>query len=69
MPLPSPEKGQSEKNFISDCMSDTGMKEEFTNIKQRFAVCKSQHKMIKKTNGNTEDIDWLDTINSNYIIW
>lgn len=69
MPLPSPDKGQPEKDFISDCMSDESMNKEFPNEKQRFAVCKNQHRMVKKTKGNTEDIDWLDALNSNYIIW
>lgn len=68
MPLPSPEKGQPEKDFISDCMSDERMNREFANQKQRFAVCKSQHKMVKKAKAS-EDIDWLDALNSNYIIW
>ncbi len=57
MPLPSPEGDQPEKDFISDCMSDDKMKEEFPNNKQRFAVCRSQYKQSKKVNAQGENGD------------
>lgn len=42
MPLPSPNKGQSQDEFISMCMSNDVMQKEFPDQKQRSAVCFSQ---------------------------
>jgi hypothetical protein len=41
MPIPKREKKEKVKKFISRCMDDSVMKEEYPNIKQRFAICKS----------------------------
>jgi hypothetical protein len=41
MPIPKREKKEKVKNFISRCMDNSVMKEEYPNIKQRFAICKS----------------------------
>ncbi len=43
MPLPVPNSGESQDEFISRCMSNESMKEEFPDSKQRYAVCQSQH--------------------------
>jgi len=42
MPLPTPKKGETEKKFISRCMSSETIQEEFSDQKQRIAVCYSQ---------------------------
>lgn len=42
MPLPKPRKGETKEKFIERCMSDSVMKTEFPNIKQRYAVCNTQ---------------------------
>ena len=42
MPLPSPNGKQDRKQFMQFCMSDEKMKEEFSESKQRYAVCLSQ---------------------------
>lgn len=42
MPLPKPNKGESEDQFISRCMSDEKMKSEYGKKDQRVAVCYSQ---------------------------
>lgn len=42
MPLPSPNKGESQNDFVSRCMSSDMMKSEFPDQKQRVAVCYSQ---------------------------
>tara|TARA_Y100000310_G_scaffold342628_1_gene446657 strand:- start:2009 stop:2224 length:216 start_codon:yes stop_codon:yes gene_type:complete len=71
MPLPSPHGGQKKKSFISDCMSDPEMIEEFPNQKQRAAVCHSQRKRAKKSKGNDE-VDWADwdeEENYDFILW
>lgn len=39
MPLPKPEKKEDQKQFMSRCLGDDGMKTEFKDIKQRIAVC------------------------------
>jgi hypothetical protein len=43
MPLPIPnKKSQSKKDFISSCMADPTMNKDFSDNKQRAAVCYSQ---------------------------
>ena len=39
MPLPKPKYGESQENFMSRCMGDGKMKEEYPNRRQRTAVC------------------------------
>ena len=39
MPLPSPHKGQSSKEFLKVCMSDPVMNKEFPDQSHRAAVC------------------------------
>lgn len=41
MPIPSPRKTESKSDFISRCMGDTVMNEDFKEQKQRAAVCYS----------------------------
>lgn len=41
MPLPTPRKGETEKKFISRCMGSEAI-QEFSDQKQRIAVCYSQ---------------------------
>ena len=42
MPLPKPNKDETRSRFISRCMSNNTMVEEYTNQDQRMAVCQSQ---------------------------
>lgn len=44
MPLPSPNRGESQDDFIGRCMSSDAMQDEFPEQKQRAAVCHSQWK-------------------------
>ena len=70
MPLPSPKKNRDKKSFISQCMSDPKMKEEFPNNKRRLAVCHSQRKQSKAI--YDDGIDWYDWDafeNDGYIFW
>lgn len=39
MPLPKPNKDESKKDFVSRCMADENMKQEFKDNDQRLAVC------------------------------
>lgn len=52
MPLPKPKQGESEDDFISRCMSNKTMKEDYTDNDQRLAVCFSQWKKEKKDKEN-----------------
>ena len=53
MPIPKPKKGQTEDDFIEQCMSDPKMNEEFPDRSQRFAVCSGQLK-ANKLDGSVE---------------
>ncbi|MBT88966.1 MAG: hypothetical protein CMN79_00535 [Spirochaetales bacterium] len=55
MPIPNKKNNESKKEFLSRCMSDEVMNEEFANTKQRYAVCQSKWKN-KKAKAN-EDSD------------
>lgn len=57
MPLPAPRDGQSEKDFISSCMSSDVIQNEFDTQKQRIAVCYSQWKRSHKKSGKA---DWSE---------
>jgi uncharacterized protein len=41
MPLPKPQRGESESDFMSRCMADDKTREEYPNRSQRTAVCLS----------------------------
>ena len=43
MPLPTPD-GEPKEDFITSCMANETMKEEFPDTGQRLAVCNSQYK-------------------------
>ena len=42
MPIPTKKKGEGDQDFLKRCMSDEKMKSEYTDEKQRFAVCAAQ---------------------------
>jgi len=42
MPIPSPNKDEDRKSFMSRCMSDSKMNKEYPDQKQRTAVCMSK---------------------------
>jgi hypothetical protein len=47
MPIPQPEKDEDRQKFVSRCMSDTTMKKDYQDTKQRIAVCLGQTKRSK----------------------
>lgn len=51
MPLPTPNKGEKESDFISRCVSSKVMKTEYPNKKQRLAVCYTQWRRKNKKSG------------------
>lgn len=44
MPLPKPKAGESRKDFMQRCMSDSTATSEFPNTDQRLAVCSTQYR-------------------------
>lgn len=65
MPLPKPRKKESEQEFVSRCMGDEMMNEEYKNQKQRAAICYSQFKIRNKSKGEAswDDIRKGDSLN------
>jgi len=47
MPLPTPQKGIKQSDFISKCMGSRVMEKEFPRMKQRLAVCYSRWRKKK----------------------
>jgi hypothetical protein len=47
VPIPKPNPDEDRQKFISRCMSDETMKKEYTDNKQRIAVCLGQTKKSK----------------------
>lgn len=56
MPLPTPEKGETRKDFNQRCMVNQTMRNDYPNIDQRYAVCNSQYDETKKEQ-NAEEIE------------
>lgn len=56
MPIPTPNKEEKKSSFISRCMVDNVMTNEFPNVAQRVAVCQSQwdNKDKKQTTKKTK---------------
>lgn len=48
MPIPAPAKGEGSQDFIGRCMGDDTMRSEYTDQKQRSAVC---HSSLRKKRG------------------
>lgn len=57
MPLPKPTKKENEEEFVSRCMGDDIMVEEYKNPKQRSAICYTQFKQRLKSKGK---VSWND---------
>ena len=48
MPLPAPKKGQTEDEFVSQCLANPIVQRDFKTQQQRLAVCFSQYKKAKQ---------------------
>ena len=51
MPLPKRQQGESKTRFMDRCLGNKASKQEFTDIKQRIAVCLSQWKQKENKDG------------------
>jgi len=55
MPLPKPKHNENENEFIKRCMADKVMNREFSNSRQRAAICyniwrKDKHEVMERIN-------------------
>ena len=57
MPLPTKKEDEKQNEFMSRCMADDMMNEDFKDQKQRAAVCYSQY--CKRTK-NKSEASWDD---------
>lgn len=57
MPMIKPSKKETEQEFVSRCMGDDMMNEDFKDSKQRAAVCYSQYRKRLKNKG---EASWDD---------
>jgi hypothetical protein len=57
MPIPSVKKDEKQKEFMSRCMSDSIMLDDYKDQKQRAAVCYSQYDRRMKNKG---EASWDD---------
>ena len=55
MPLPYKKSEESKEQFMDRCLSNEVSKQEFSDIKQRIAVCLSQWKRKDKDNGKSKN--------------
>ena len=59
--MPSPKPNESRANFMSRCMADDKMNDEFGNPKQRAAVCATYFEDKDKKTATEEYEDWGET--------
>ena len=57
MPLPKPSSGESRSDFMSRCLSDAKIVNEFSDQAQRVAVCMTQYEGKKMTDEPIENPD------------
>ena len=66
MPMPKPNKGEKENEFMQKCMSDGPMRVEFPDQKQRAAICYNQ---MKRQKAKASSLDWEDTSEDSFILY
>ena len=82
MPIPTKKKGEGDEDFLKRCMSDEKMKLEYTDDKQRFAVCAAQISLaadplivsfdfddtLSTEKGYNKAVDWIAKAATLYIL-
>lgn len=70
MPLPKPQKDQSKEEFIGSCMANPIMNKEYSNNKQRYAVCNRLYDQSKerKSKGKVDKIDFTQNYEGEDVI-
>lgn len=66
MPIPTPNKGEEKKKFIARCCGNSVMNKEYTDVKQRVAICYSQWKKAHPESKASESNYYIDEKNQ---IW
>ena len=56
MPIPSPNKGEGKDKFMSRCMGNPTMNKEYSDNKQRYAVCQSKWSEKKKRSKGSYEV-------------
>jgi len=64
MPIPAPHKKEKKSDFISRCMSNSVMKKEFPDNKQRLAVCHSAWKKEIQDNVKEHELSDIEELKS-----
>lgn len=54
MPLPTPKPNESENDFLSRCMANETVQQDFSSNTQRYAVCVSQWSKKEKDDDSKE---------------
>lgn len=62
MPIPKPESGETQDDFISRCMANDTMVNEYPENDQRYAVCIDQ---VKKDQIEQATKDFIDKLKKN----
>jgi hypothetical protein len=64
MPLPTKKKSETEQEFVSRCMGDEMMIEDYKDQKQRAAVCYTQfsRRMKNKSEASWDDVRKGDSL-------
>ena len=55
MPIPKPKKSEKKDSFIARCMSDSVMKKEYPDNKQRLAVCHTTYRNKTTSKSDVEN--------------
>lgn len=56
MPLPTPKPNEDSKKFVSRCMSNESMKNEYPDSKQRVAICLAQTRKTDSKSSLIEEV-------------
>ena len=57
MPIPKPNKGEKQTEFIARCMGDSTMGKDYPKISQRYAICIGEWGRKKEDNPLSEATD------------
>lgn len=66
MPIPSPKPNEDKQKFVSRCMSNETMKKDYTDVKQRVAICLGQTRKKNQSNIIEEVHDELFATNCSW---
>ena len=69
MPIPKKRNKEDKDSFMARCMSDDVMKSEFSNSKQRYAVCLSQFTRVKSSKGEVSAKDFDSLKEKSYFLF